>query len=55
MYCKHCRSADTWGGSCFCVALELVVYDGGTIGCIVAHMVLTVRFYQCVLVGSWCH
>jgi len=53
-YCVGCRSADIWGYVRLCVVLEWAVYDGGVIGCIVAHMVTIVWFYQYVLVGSWC-
>jgi len=50
-YCVGCRSSDIWGYVRLCVFLELGVYDGGMIGYIVAHMVITVWFYQYVLEG----
>jgi hypothetical protein len=49
-----CRSADIWVYVRLCVVLELAVYDGDMIGCIVARIVIIVWFYQYVLVGSWC-
>jgi hypothetical protein len=45
-YCVGCRSADIWGYVHLCVVLERNVYDGGMIGCIVAHMVMIVWLYQ---------
>ena len=37
MYCVGSRSADIWGYVCLYVVLERDVYDGGMIGCIIAH------------------
>ena len=53
-YYVYCRSADMWGYVRLCVVLEWAVYNGGMIGCIVAHKVIIVWFYRYVLVGSWC-